>query len=160
MQFFSQLAFAKIYCLMKLYITLISALIIVFSANAQTKKAPQKTPVKTQKQVNFYESDYVKFSEMLLDSGKPGVIYLYFKAHRPSEQMTSIFEQKHIVEMIDSHYYAYRANVREDVELALKYGIQDVPCIILIDKSHREYDRLYGLKSAEEVERFLRQLAQ
>ena len=55
-----------------------------------------------------------------------------------------------IMEEISKDYVVYKVNVDEEEELASKYSISSIPCVIAF-KDGKEINRSIGLKPKEEI---------
>ena len=63
-----------------------------------------------------------------------------------------------IINYVDSNFMAYKLNLLYDWPNAMKFGIGDVPAVILFDrKNTKQIDEMEGFHDAREFKKFLRQ---
>lgn len=119
----------------------------------------QNTNSSNPKTIKFFKGNLPEFETLLLDKKKPGFILLYSATQRESLAMSRMMDEKDIVKYVDSAgFQAMKIDVAEYPDIALQYGIENVPCVILIDNFRREHDRLYNYRSAKDFRKFLNQL--
>ena len=58
------------------------------------------------------------------------------------------------MEKLSSEFPITKINVDEDTNTSVKYGIRNVPTLILIDQSGKELNRLVGNVSEQQVKQF------
>ncbi len=58
------------------------------------------------------------------------------------------------MEKLSSELPITKINVDEDSNTSVKYGIRNVPTLVLIDKSGKELNRLVGNVSEQQVKQF------
>ncbi len=134
-----------LYALMFLLITGVSLM-------AQTVK--KNTPAG----IIFFDGSLPAFEILLQDSGKPGFVFLYSAGQRESAAIKRLLEDESVINYVDSAYHAYKTDVTENPQLALKYGIENVPCLIIIDKNLRERSRIYGYRTPADFINLLKQV--
>lgn len=140
---------------MNKFVCLLLSLFIVFYANSASA---QKTKTIKPKKITFYEGTLAGFETLLLDKGKPGFVFLYSEGQKGSVAMQRMMENQDVINYVDSNFLAYKVDVEADPMIALEYGIENVPCIILIDNFRRERDRLYSYRTPHDFRKFLNQV--
>ena len=55
-----------------------------------------------------------------------------------------------IMEEISNDYDVYKVNVDEEEELAQKYGVMSIPCVVFF-KEGKEVNRFVGLRSKSDI---------
>ncbi|RYD69221.1 MAG: thioredoxin [Sphingobacteriales bacterium] len=143
----------KLYKLRNYIYILLAFLLLGFSQNASAQ-AQKKQP----KEIKFFQGNLPDFETLLLDKGKPGFVYLYTNGQRDCMAMNRMLQEKEMVQYVDSNFLAYKVDVEENPMIALQYGVETLPAVILIDNFRRERDRLYNYRSAADFRKFLNQV--
>jgi hypothetical protein len=139
----------------KLFYTLFAVLCMFSTMHVSAQNTNSPKP----KTIKFFKGNLPEFETMLLDNKKPGFILLYSTTQRESLAMNRMLDEKEIVKYVDSAgFQAMKIDVAEYPDIALQYGIENVPCVILIDNFRREHDRLYNYRSAKDFRIFLNQI--
>ncbi|MGZ5244772.1 MAG: thioredoxin family protein [Bacteroidia bacterium] len=140
---------------MKKYIYLLLSIFLLFTLNIAEAQNTKKSHVK---EIKFFQGNLQDFETLLLDKGKPGFVFLYSDGQRESMAMNRMMEDQSVINYVDSNFLAYKVNVEENPQIALQYGIENVPCLILIDTFRRERDRLYTYRAPQDFRKFLNQV--
>ncbi len=89
--------------------------------------------------------DTKEFNETVLTSKDNVLIDFYADWCGPCRMLGPILDE------ISKEHTVYKVNVDNEMELAQKYGIMSIPCMILF-KDGEEVKRLIGLHSKSEIE--------
>jgi hypothetical protein len=139
----------------KLFYTLFAVLCMFSTMHVSAQNTNSSKP----KSIKFFRGSLPEFETMLLDNKKPGFILLYSTTQRESLAMSRMLDDKEIIKYVYSAgFQALKIDVAEYPDIALQYGIENVPCVILIDNFRRERDRLYNYRSPEDFRKFLNQV--
>ena len=85
-----------------------------------------------------------EFNEEVLNSKDVVLVDFYADWCGPCCMLSPILEE------ISQDYSIYKVNVDEEDELAFKYGIMSIPCVISF-KNGKEYKRSIGLVDKEKI---------
>jgi thioredoxin 1 len=58
------------------------------------------------------------------------------------------------MEKLSSEFPITKINVDEDTNTSVKYGIRNVPTLVLVDQSGKELNRLIGNVSEQQIKQF------
>ncbi len=83
------------------------------------------------------------FENEVLNSDKPCLVDFYADWCGPCRMIAPILEEIENVNI-------FKVNVDDNEELAMKYGIMSIPCLISF-KDGKEYKRSVGLKDKETI---------
>ena len=133
------------------FLLAITLLAFTYTASAQSAK-------KQVEEIKFFEGTLPQFKTLLLDSGKPGFVYLYINGQRDCMAMNRMFQEKEIAQYVDSNFLAYKVDVEENPDVALLYGVETLPAVILIDNFRQERDRVYNYRTSKDFRKFLNQV--
>ena len=90
-----------------------------------------------------------EFSKEVLESKDIVLVDFYADWCGPCRMLSPIMEE------IGKNNKVFKVNVDDEDELAMEYGIMNIPCVIAF-KDGEELDRSVGLKSQEEIERLIK----
>ncbi len=85
-----------------------------------------------------------EFNDEVLNSDEIVLVDFYADWCGPCRMLAPIMDE------IAEQYKVYKVNVDEEEELAYKYGIMSIPCVISF-KDKKEYKRSVGLASKDTI---------
>ena len=93
------------------------------------------------------------FEEEVLKSNKPVLIDFYADWCGPCRMMTPIIDQ--IAEEMTDKIKAGKVNVDENQELAMRYGVMNIPTIVIIENGEVK-NTLVGVRDKNEIKEMLK----
>ena len=90
------------------------------------------------------------FETEVLKSDKPVLVDFYADWCGPCRMMAPLVEE--LAEELADQVVIGKLNVDDSEEIAAKYGVMNIPTLILF-REGKEADRLLGVRSREELER-------
>jgi len=136
--------------------------------NAQTSKSkkPKKTsetkktePLKPAKEIHWITGAEPAFEDSAYKHHKPAILYVYQDEGEASPAFyKTVLSDTNIINYIDSNFMAYKLDLIYDYPNAMKYMLDDVPAVVLLDrKNTKMIDKMEGLHSVAEFKKFLKQ---
>jgi thioredoxin len=92
------------------------------------------------------------FETEVLKSDKPVLVDFYADWCGPCRMMAPLVEE--LAEELADQVVIGKLNVDDSEEIAAKYGVMNIPTLILF-REGKEADRLLGVRSREELERMI-----
>jgi thioredoxin-like negative regulator of GroEL len=145
------------------YSTLLILMFLAVQGFAQTKRPapkPAPKPVQKTKMLKYYTHSYDSFRMELRQKHVPGLVYIYsdhFGNVKAFEK--NVLNDTGTVRFMDSaKFLVYKLNAPEDEQLAVSFGLEDMPALILMDANGWEIDRLIGFRTKKEVFDFIEQV--
>jgi len=92
------------------------------------------------------------FEEEVLNEEKPVLVDFFGEWCGPCQMLKPIFDE--LSEEMDEVKFV-KVDIDEEKELATKYGVRGVPCLILF-KNGEVFDRIVGLVSKEHLKKWLK----
>jgi thioredoxin-like negative regulator of GroEL len=145
---------------------------IIIAQNTGKKKSAKKSakktavkkkpvPVKKAKEINWFQGTEIDFENEAHKLRKPAILYIFTDNN---EVCTSFYKNvlmdTSIINHVDSNFIAYKLNLEYDSPNAMKYDIDDVPAVILLDRNTQKIDKMEGIHSPVEFKKFLKQVNQ
>jgi hypothetical protein len=135
---------------MKIIITL--AITLIFYTAMLAQSPPE---------IHYFQGELIDFQVAAKERKMPALLYL----HGDNDAQQILYDRRtmsdtSLISMIDSALVPFQVNVAEHYNIALKYGIEDLPVLILFDKNGWEIDRLYGRHKPSEIIKFLKEIYQ
>jgi len=136
------------------------------AAQSGTKKAtkkktaakPKPAPKKAAKEINWFKGNEDAFEDSVAKWKKPGIVYVYIDN---GEACPAFYEKvlldTDVINYVDSNFAACRVNLAYDSPHAMKFNIDDVPSIVLLDRKGHEMDVLTGYQDKKALRKFLKQ---
>ena len=90
-----------------------------------------------------------EFEKEVLGSKEPVLVDFYADWCGPCRMLSPIMEE------ISKSTKVVKINVDQETELAEKYGVMSIPCVVAF-KNGKEINRSIGLKSKEDIEKLLK----
>jgi thioredoxin-related protein len=142
-------------------------LALTFGQNAKTpakKKSTAKkntakklTPVKAAREIKWFKGQETDFEDSIKKWKKPAFLYIYLDNGDASASFEkTVLKDTGIINFVDSNFVAYKLNLEYDSPNAMKYMIDDVPCVILFGRKGQEIDRITGYEGKADVKKFLK----
>lgn len=79
--------------------------------------------------------------------------------HWCQKMESSTFPDPRVVELIHNHFVPVKVDLDEDAAVSRRYGITEIPTLIVVDEHNRELKRFHGYSSPQGVLRELTSLA-
>ncbi len=89
-----------------------------------------------------------EFEKKIIEGQEKCIVDFYANWCGPCKMMAPILEN------ISKEHTVYKVNIDDEDELAEKYNILSIPCIVLFDKG-KEIKRNVGFVGQEELEEFI-----
>jgi thiol:disulfide interchange protein len=129
-------------------IILALSLTVVLSACAQTKKDSASEPEKASVFQKLTEDKAIAKAKA---ENKIVMIDFYAEWCDPCKAMENeTFSQAKVRDFLKEHMIAIRVNIDNNVELARKYKVRSIPCIVFVDGKGNEVGRFVGYRDADE----------
>ena len=93
------------------------------------------------------------FDAEVLKADKPVLVDFYADWCGPCKMMAPLVEK--LAEELDGEAVIGKLNVDDCVEIAMKYGVMNIPTLILF-KNGQEANRVIGVQSREVLEKMIR----
>ena len=123
--------------------------------HSKTKKNVPKTPVK---EIHWTEGKEPDFEDSVRKNKTPAFIYIYINGWEDVQKFNqNVLADTSIINFVDSNFVAYKVDMEYDSPNAMKFMIEGVPAIILLDQKGTEMAVLQGYHDAKEFRKFLKQ---
>ena len=123
--------------------------------HSKTKKTAPQTPVK---EIHWVQGTEPDFEDSVRKNKTPALIYIYISGWEDVQKFNrNVLADTSIINFVDSNFTAYKLDMEYDSPNAMKFMIDGVPAIILLDQNGTEMAVLQGYHDAREFRKFLKQ---
>jgi len=125
------------------------------SKSDKAKDDKPKTPVK---EIHWVQGKEPDFEDSVRKYKKPAFLYIYIDSWEDVVKFNqNVLADTNVINFVDSNFMAYKVNMEFDMHNAIKFAIDGVPDIILLDKNAAPVGILQGYHDAAEFKKFLKQ---
>ena len=119
---------------------------------AGSDKSKLKTPV-----INWFNGTQDAFRDSAVKRKKPAFIYIFIDTWDACKGFeNNVLADSGTIAYVDTNFMAFQINMEFNPNEAMKFMIDEVPAVILFDKSGKEIDRLQGYQSVADFRKFLK----
>jgi thioredoxin-like negative regulator of GroEL len=119
------------------------------------------TPLKMGKEIHWVQGTETAFEDSAHKVRKPAILFIYLETGNESAEFENkVLKDTNVIKYVDSNFIAYKLNMEYDWPNAMKYDIDGVPAVILLDRNTQKIDKMEGLHEPKEFLKFLKQALQ
>ena len=116
-----------------------------------------KSTIKVPKSINWFNGTQDAFQDSATRWKKPSFIYIFIDTWDACKGFeNNVLTDTNVANFVDSNFVTFKINMEFNPNEAMKFMIDEVPAVILFDKSGKEIDRLQGYHGIAEFRKFLK----
>ena len=151
---------------MKLRNVIIACIVMILSSAsvALAQKAKKAKNIKTTapkdavKEIHWASGKEPDFEDTVRKTKKPAFVYIYINGWDEVAKFNqNVLEDSNIVNFVDSNFMAYKVDMEYDSPNGIKFMIDKVPAVILLDQDGKAMANIQGYKDPKEFKKFLKQ---